>query len=900
MVHYWDVSDSENDYWRQDTSASWYTETLGDDDRGERQEFPTEVFIVVNSNNSDGKIYIIDATTNKMFMVFNRGKDFAIDSAFAEITALDAQNGKIFVAGDAGLLIFDFANDRTHSSRPDSEDDTQEFRNDISRRNTTNAWTADATSGSNDYLPEPQSGNSFLRRANSLTSLSAAKIGNNYYLAIGTNGDGASIVGFTANGVNYTLRKTTTTDNVSTVKLMPSGDFYYTKSASTQTSLYYQSWDDNPTNWPNSDSANYLNQFVDVQTYAIDASAAISSVAVADPNSNVIYLGTNKGLFTVHEANEKTDPSLSTIAAYSPLGAVTVVAGADYDDIAPSNGVVNFGDDQGNTAARLQLNDAPTTDANKPGYSFKFMAYQLPSSDATLIMGYSSDIDADAVDRTGEFAVTLKSDGLIEFTVYDLSALNTISTTSTSAITPMTWHQVTIAMQGNFGAGSDFRLWLDGNFIDVAGNDSERSYNPTYRNLVIGGTWNGQNLFNGAIDELIGLNNSSCTPISAADMTPACLNDLQTNSSPAPRFVHLFDGSFDADVGSTTIFQRNAATTAWLATPLYDSNQIAITDFDISTRGPKVNSATYPDPNSTVEAIIMTEDQDTNINTFLKLSNIHTTSPSSSSYGTIGAAQNISNFTLYRSAGEQADPNYFYDMLISVTGADSDPNNGMLLVRGAPSFTTVGSNPSNAGTSCLNILTSRPNSPDGWYWITTSSNGTFNVYCDMMNGGWTRLHYEDPRMNPEAGWSVDTIGAVTWAGGGSNIHGPWDGNTRDTIKTFTMKGVSYTDLRVTARYFAGGTWDNGEYGRFRIDNETQWTMYHRSDGSGPNDVEMINVTSFEPSAWSNQRSDGYWLIDETMTPTGDTNDIVVRFSGMLSNITMDEVWGFDNLILWVR
>ena len=87
------------------------------------------------------------------------------------------------------------------------------------------------------------------------------------------------------------------------------------------------------------------------------------------------------------------------------------------------------------------------------------------------------------------------------------------------------------------------------------------------------------------------------------------------------------------------------------------------------------------------------------------------------------------------------------------------------------------------GTSCENILNNGGSVGDGVYWIDPDSAGSFDVYCDMGNGGWSLLLSADGNStywgnNSPNWWAVGLDSALNSLSNTDNHSPAYDGADR--------------------------------------------------------------------------------------------------------------------------
>lgn len=111
-----------------------------------------------------------------------------------------------------------------------------------------------------------------------------------------------------------------------------------------------------------------------------------------------------------------------------------------------------------------------------------------------------------------------------------------------------------------------------------------------------------------------------------------------------------------------------------------------------------------------------------------------------------GAVSALENSRTFNNTYPSTVPSTFVPssgVTISGGGLDSGKGFCVTATNGSVSYRVTDGIPSGVGncsrTSCLDILNSGESGGDGTYGIKPSAT-TFRVYCDMANGGWTRLN----------------------------------------------------------------------------------------------------------------------------------------------------------------
>jgi len=130
-----DVSYNTGDVFR---IASWYTEPVSST-RGEKQEFPERAYLIATSSSVD----IIDADTQKLWMRFSQGTNYALGSdTNNNPSGVEVLNGKLYVStnGSSATGLYTIYLDKDSISNYDSTDFSVSNKN-IAGRNNTNTYS---------------------------------------------------------------------------------------------------------------------------------------------------------------------------------------------------------------------------------------------------------------------------------------------------------------------------------------------------------------------------------------------------------------------------------------------------------------------------------------------------------------------------------------------------------------------------------------------------------------------------------------------------------------------------------------------------------------------------------------------------------------------------------------
>ncbi|MEF2174854.1 MAG: fibrinogen-like YCDxxxxGGGW domain-containing protein, partial [Candidatus Absconditabacteria bacterium] len=204
-------------------------------------------------------------------------------------------------------------------------------------------------------------------------------------------------------------------------------------------------------------------------------------------------------------------------------------------------------------------------------------------------------------------------------------------------------------------------------------------------------------------------------------------------------------------------------------------------------------------------------------------------------------------------------------------------------------FIKVGNNCINQPTSksCSETLSQNPDSMNGMYWIDPDLEGgnlPVEVYCDMGNGGWTRVQYENFETGSTSGWTNNRLTRCSSYGyilGGYGVLGRVNNS-----KTYNLKGVPHTQVKATMNYMFIDSWD-GERGDVYLGGTRIFSMNM--------DTHTNRMKNF--CGWSSER-DTSRGVSGIISHTGDS--VEVRGYSTLNESTGNESWGLDNVAVWVK
>jgi len=149
-------------------------------------------------------------------------------------------------------------------------------------------------------------------------------------------------------------------------------------------------------------------------------------------------------------------------------------------------------------------------------------------------------------------------------------------------------------------------------------------------------------------------------------------------------------------------------------------------------------------------------------------------------------------------------------------------------------------------------------------------------------GGWTLMYSEDFESGTADGWSyTETSNCGSWG----RILGGYGHLSGTTVsRSIDIGGIAHDEVRVELSYISIDSWDD-EYGYVMLESSTVWSeRYHHSSGS----------TVCGQSSHRDRRAE----ISETVAHDGETLELDV--SSNLDQSSLDESFGIDDVVLWVR
>ena len=205
----------------------------------------------------------------------------------------------------------------------------------------------------------------------------------------------------------------------------------------------------------------------------------------------------------------------------------------------------------------------------------------------------------------------------------------------------------------------------------------------------------------------------------------------------------------------------------------------------------------------------------------------------------------------------------------------------------------LGLTPGAPGESCKHIYDGGFSIGNGDYWIDAAPGGAdpFEIYCDMDNGGWTRMIYDDG--NAGNGWNNTEITDCGCDAG--NVHGMWGGSPNNVTQTYPLVDIAHSEAKIQITYYAVDSWDN-EYGRLYVDGNQVWQK-NRTDccgGGCQNFAEKVHSCCPKPWGGTTCREN----VNVTLSHSGNSVEVSVRTT--IGSAESDESWAFDDVYVWIK
>lgn len=203
--------------------------------------------------------------------------------------------------------------------------------------------------------------------------------------------------------------------------------------------------------------------------------------------------------------------------------------------------------------------------------------------------------------------------------------------------------------------------------------------------------------------------------------------------------------------------------------------------------------------------------------------------------------------------------------------------------------TKLGYGADNPAPNCKEILTKYGAAADGNYWIDPDGSGALpatQYYCDMKNGGWVLINYDDFENSSQSGWSA---GPVSTCGDYGKILGGYNNWGSGVTASKTLTAPQHTEAKLTMQFIRIDTWDD-ERGYVFVDGakvfDQQWKGNIKYSGDPNKKCGQGN--------WLDGRWDVAWSGAHTATT------LTVSASTNLNEGAGNESFGIDNVAVWVR
>jgi hypothetical protein len=203
--------------------------------------------------------------------------------------------------------------------------------------------------------------------------------------------------------------------------------------------------------------------------------------------------------------------------------------------------------------------------------------------------------------------------------------------------------------------------------------------------------------------------------------------------------------------------------------------------------------------------------------------------------------------------------------------------------------TKLGYGPGNPAVNCAAVLAKYGTAPDGNYYLDPDGSGPLGptaYYCDMKNGGWILLNYDDFESNSASGWSA---GAVTTCGNFGKILGGYGQLGAGATTQKSVVAPQHTEAKISLNYLMIDSWDD-ERGYVFVNGAKVFDQQHDA--------------TFKYSGDANKKcGQGNWLEgkwDVAWTGAHTAASVVLAVSSNLNSGADDEAFGIDNVAIWVR
>ncbi|MSQ84432.1 MAG: hypothetical protein EXR77_16380 [Myxococcales bacterium] len=186
--------------------------------------------------------------------------------------------------------------------------------------------------------------------------------------------------------------------------------------------------------------------------------------------------------------------------------------------------------------------------------------------------------------------------------------------------------------------------------------------------------------------------------------------------------------------------------------------------------------------------------------------------------------------------------------------------------------------------SCLEIWTLYPGTADGSFWLDLDGAGSqlpSQYACDMKNGGWTLLIFDDFEDGSTKGWANGKAGSCGDLGkmlGGPGIFGS------GAVTTKTVAAPAHTQAKLFMHYIKGDQWD-GETGIVQVNGNTVFSQKGISGVFGNKCGDWL---------WDEDKWDANWTGGHTAAT------VIVTATSTLNQSADNEWFAIDNVVLWVK
>jgi hypothetical protein len=197
----------------------------------------------------------------------------------------------------------------------------------------------------------------------------------------------------------------------------------------------------------------------------------------------------------------------------------------------------------------------------------------------------------------------------------------------------------------------------------------------------------------------------------------------------------------------------------------------------------------------------------------------------------------------------------------------------------------LGSSATSPAISCLAIYQVAPKSTDGVYWLNfTGTAGQY--YCDMKNGGWTRLIADDFE-NSQGGWSQ---GAVDTCGKYGHILGGYKQFGKGAAPAKTVAAPPHTQAKLWLQYIRLDAWANN-WAIVGVDGNQVWSQ--QAPWS-----EWAGGWNNKCGRWDYQ--DDEWDLGNGWVGAHSAATVTVSATSTLDQGADAASFGLDNVILYVK